>query len=48
MQTGAESKYYDANGLVYDPLFAEAKSYSGNYGVQYAVYKLSPVLHVKL
>lgn len=38
----------EINGLVYDPLFAEAKSYSGNYGVQYGVYKLSPVLHVKL
>ena len=32
----------------YDPLFAEAKSYSRNYGVRYGVYPLSPVMRVKI
>lgn len=34
----------EINGLVYDPLFAEAKSFSRNYGVTYGVYPLSPLL----
>ena len=34
----------EINGRVYDPLFAEAKSYSRNYGV----YPLSPVMRVKI
>ena len=38
----------EINGLVYDPLFAEAKSYSRNYGVRYGVYSLSPVMRVKI
>lgn len=38
----------EVDGLVYDPLFAEAKSYSGNYGVPYGVYRLSPILHIKV
>ncbi|MBQ8305189.1 MAG: hypothetical protein IJX90_03120 [Blautia sp.] len=31
----------EINGKVYDPLFAQAKSFSNNYGVRYGVYKLS-------
>ena len=38
----------EIDGKVYDPLFAQAKSYSKNYGVSYSTYKLSPVLHVNL
>ena len=38
----------EIEGLVYDPLFAQAKSYSGNYGVRYGVYKLSPLLKKKI
>lgn len=38
----------EINGRVYDPLFAEAKSYSRNYGVRYGVYTLSPVTRKKL
>lgn len=38
----------EVNGLVYDPLFAEAKSYSRNYGVRYGVYPLHPILHIKV
>ena len=38
----------EINGRVYDPLFAEAKSYSRNYGVRYGVYPLSPVMRVKI
>ena len=29
----------EVNGLVYDPLFAQAKSFANNYGVTYAVYE---------
>lgn len=38
----------EIDGLVYDPLFAQAKSFSGNYGVRYGVYKLSPRLKKKI
>lgn len=38
----------EINGRVYDPLFAEAKSYSRNYNVSYGVYTLSPVTKKKL
>lgn len=38
----------EIGGLVYDPLFAEAKSYSRNYGVSYGVYTLQPILHVSV
>ena len=38
----------EISGLVYDPLFAESKSYSRNYGVSYGVYPLSPILHIAL
>lgn len=38
----------EINGRVYDPLFAEAKSYSRNYGVKYRVYGLYPVMRVKI
>lgn len=38
----------EINGLVYDPLFAEAKSYSRNYGAPYGVYALHPILHIRL
>lgn len=36
----------EINGKVYDPLFAQAKSYRKNYGVSYKTYKLHPVLHI--
>lgn len=38
----------EINGLVYDPLFAEAKSFSGNYGVTHRVYPLSTVYRKKI
>lgn len=38
----------EINGRVYDPLFAEAKSYKNHYGVKYGVYRLHPVLRVKI
>ena len=38
----------EIDGKVYDPLFAQAKSYSRNYGVSYSTYRLSPVLRVNL
>lgn len=38
----------EINGKVYDPLFAQSKSYKNNYGVKYGVYKLRPALHIKL
>lgn len=38
----------EINGKVYDPLFAEAKSYKKNYGVKYGVYRLHPALRVKI
>lgn len=38
----------EINGLVYDPLFAEAKSYSKYYGCTYGSYGLSAILKYKL
>lgn len=38
----------EINGLVYDPLFAEAKNYSRYYGVSYRTYELSAVLHIAI
>ena len=38
----------EINGLAYDPLFAEAKSFSQNYAAPYGVYKLYPILHIKM
>ena len=38
----------EINGRVFDPLFAQAKSYSRNYNVPYGIYPLSKVLHVKI
>lgn len=38
----------EINGRVYDPLFAQSKSFSGNYGVKYGVYKLYPIMRTKI
>ncbi len=38
----------EIDGLVYDPLFAEAKNYAANYGVPYGVYILHPILHIAI
>lgn len=38
----------EINGRVYDPLFAQAKSFSRNYGVKYGVYKLYPIMRTKI
>ena len=38
----------EINGYVYDPLFAEAKSYSKYYGATYDSYGLYPVLKYKI
>lgn len=38
----------EINGLVYDPLFAQSKSYAGNYGAGYGTYRLYPVLHIAI
>lgn len=38
----------EINGKVYDPLFAQAKSYKKYYGAKYKTYKLSPILHIKV
>ncbi len=45
---GLPHSWTEINGLVYDPLFAEAKSFSKNYGVRYGVYVLSPIVHIKM
>lgn len=45
---GRGHSWAEVNGLVYDPLFAEAKSYSGNYGVPYGAYALHPILHIEI
>ena len=47
-RNGSGHAWTEIGGLAYDPLFAEAKSYSANYGVPYGVYKLSPILHIAL
>lgn len=38
----------EINGKVYDPLFAQAKSFSKNYGVSYGTYILRPILHINM
>lgn len=38
----------EINGIVYDPLFAEAKNYSKYYGASYGTYGLYPVLRYKI
>lgn len=38
----------EINGRVYDPLFAEAKSYSKYYGASYGTYGLYPILRYRL
>lgn len=45
---GRDHSWAEVNGKVYDPLFAQAKSYKRNYGVSYKSYALRAVLHVKL
>ncbi|HIZ22081.1 MAG TPA: hypothetical protein IAA21_04680 [Candidatus Blautia faecigallinarum] len=45
---GSGHSWAEVNGLVYDPLFAEAKGYSKNYGVRYGVYVLHPILHIAI
>lgn len=45
---GRGHSWTEINGLAYDPLFAEAKSYSANYGVPYGTYILHPILHIAL
>lgn len=38
----------EVGGLVYDPLFAEAKGFNRYYGVPYSVFELHPILHVEV
>ena len=38
----------EINGRVYDPLFAQAKSYSKYYGATYKSYRLSPSVRVRM
>ena len=45
---GSGHSWTEIDGLVYDPLFAQAKSFSQNYGVRYGVYKLRAIQHVKI
>ena len=45
---GLAHSWAEINGLVYDPLFAEAKNYNKYYGAPYGVYELHPILHVAL
>lgn len=45
---GRGHSWAEVNGKVYDPLFAQAKSYKKNYGVSYKTYSLRAILHVKL
>lgn len=47
-RTPAAHGWAEINGLVYDPLFAQAKSFSRNYGVTYGVYRLPVILHIKI
>ena len=46
--TAGGHSWAEINGLVYDPLFAEAKSFAGYYGVPYSSYELSAITHRKL
>ncbi len=45
---GRGHAWAEINGLAYDPLFAESKSYAANYGVPYGTYILHPILHIAL
>ena len=45
---GLAHSWAEINGLVYDPLFAEAKDYNKYYGAPYGVYELHPILRVAL
>lgn len=47
-RSGLAHGWTEIGGLVYDPLFAEAKNYSQNYGVPYGVYALHPILHIAI
>lgn len=38
----------EIDGRVYDPLFAQAKSFSKNYNVSYGTYSLRPILHINM
>ncbi len=45
---GLPHSWAEINGLVYDPLFAEAKSFSDHYGVPYGRYILHPIQHIAI
>lgn len=45
---GTPHSWTEINGLVYDPLFAEAKSYYRYYGVSYRTYELSAILRIAI
>lgn len=45
---GLPHSWAEINGLVYDPLFAEAKNYNRYYGATYKTYELYPVLHIAI
>lgn len=45
---GLAHSWAEVNGLVYDPLFAEAKSYYRYFGVSYRTYELDPILHIAI
>lgn len=45
---GLGHSWAEINGLVYDPLFAEAKNYNSNYRAPYGVYILHPILHIHI
>lgn len=45
---GLAHSWAEVNGLVYDPLFAQAKSYYRYYGVSYRTYELDPILHIAI
>lgn len=45
---GSGHCWAEINGLVYDPLFAEAKNYAKYYGATYRSYGLLPIRKVKL
>ncbi len=45
---GTPHSWTEINGLVYDPLFAEAKSYYRYYGVSYKTYELDAILRIAI
>ena len=45
---GEGHSWTEINGLVYDPLFSEAKNYSKYYGATYRTYILRPILHIAI